>query len=63
MPAKRRKKDRENEDIAAQLSMCLQDNRELHKKINAFDPAKIAEVVAQAVTSNTNQGYNKTKLH
>ena len=59
VPAKRRKKDRESEDIAAQLSMCLQDNCKLHKKIDTFDPAKIAEVVAQAVTSNTNQGYSK----
>ena len=59
VPAKRRKKDRENEDIAAQLSMCLQDSCKLHKKIDAFDPSKITEVVAQAVTSNANQGYNK----
>ena len=30
---------------------------ELHKKIEAFGPAKIAEIVVQAVTSGSNSSY------
>ena len=48
VPAKRRKTE-EDTTIAAQLSMCIKDNKELHKKLDAFDPSKIVEVVAQAV--------------
>ena len=55
VPAKRRKTE-EDSTIAAQLSMCIKDNKELHKKLDAFDPSKIVEVVAQAVTG----GYHKS---
>ena len=44
VPAKRRK-TKEDTTIAAQLSMCIKDNKELHKKLDAFDPSKIIEVV------------------
>ena len=47
VPTKRRKTE-EDATIAAQLSMCIKDNKELHKKLDAFDPSKIVEVVAQA---------------
>ena len=36
--------------------MCIKDNKELHKKLDAFDPSKIVEVVAQAVAG----GYPKS---
>ena len=55
VPAKRRKTE-EDTTIAAQLSMCIKDNKELHKKLDAFDPSKIVEVVAQAVAG----GYPKS---
>ena len=40
LPAKCRKTEEES-TIAAQLSMCIKDNQELHKKLNAFNPSKI----------------------
>ena len=55
VPAKRRKTE-EDSTIAAQLSMCIKDNKELHKKLDAFDPSKIVEVVTQAVAG----GYQKS---
>ena len=55
VPTKRRKIE-EDTTIAAQLSMCIKDNKELHKKLDAFDPSKIVEVVAQAVAG----GYPKS---
>ena len=55
VPTKRRKTE-EDTSIAAQLSMCIKDNKELHKKLDAFDPSKIVEVVAQAVAG----GYPKS---
>ena len=36
--------------------MCIKDNKELHKKLDAFDPSKIVEVVTQAVAG----GYPKS---
>ena len=42
VPAKHRKTEEES-TIAAQLSMCIKDNQELHKKLDAFDPNKIME--------------------
>ena len=44
VPVKRRKTEEES-TITAQLSMCIKDNQELHKKLDAFNPSKIAEVV------------------
>ena len=55
VPAKRGKTE-EDSTITAQLSMCIKDNKELHKKLDAFDPSKIVEVVAQAVAG----GYPKS---
>ena len=55
VPTKRRKIE-EDTTIATQLSMCIKDNKELHKKLDAFDPSKIVEVVTQAVAG----GYHKT---
>ena len=55
VPTKRRKTE-EDTTIAAQLSMCIKDNKELHKKLDAFDPSKIVEVMAQAVAG----GYPKS---
>ena len=55
VPAKRRKTE-EDSTIAAQLSMCIKDNKELHKKLDAFDPSKIVEVVTQAVA----EGFHKS---
>ena len=43
----------EESTIAAQLSMCIKDNQELHKKLDAFDPSKIIEVVTQAVAGGS----------
>ena len=57
VPVKRRKTEEES-TIAAQLSMCIKDNQELHKKLDAFDPNKIMEVVTQAVAG----GYQKSFL-
>ena len=36
--------------------MCIKDNKELHKKLDAFDPSKIVEVITQAVAG----GYHKS---
>ena len=55
VPAKHQKTE-EDSTIAAQLSMCIKDNKELHKKLDAFDPSKIVEVVMQAVAG----GYHKS---
>ena len=55
VPVKHRKTEEES-TIAAQLSMCIKDNQELHKKLDTFDPSKIAEVIMQAVAG----GYQKS---
>ena len=60
VPAKRRKTE-EDSTIAAQLSMCIKDNKELHKKLDAFDPSKIVEVVAQAVAGGYQKSFSKDK--
>ena len=54
-PAKCRKTE-EDSTITAQLSMCIKDNKELHKKLDAFDRSKIVEVITQAVAG----GYPKS---
>ena len=36
-------KTAEESTIATQLSMCIKDNQELHKKLDVFDPSKIAK--------------------
>ena len=62
VPAKRRKTE-EDPTIAAQLSMCIKDNKELHKKLDAFDPSKIVEVVAQAVAGGYQKSFQKTNTY
>ena len=59
VPAKRCKME-EDSTIATQLSMCLKDNKELHKKLDAFDPSKIVEVVTQAVAIKS---LSKNQIH
>ena len=39
------RKTEEESTIAAQLSMCIKDKQELHKRLDAFDPSKIVEIV------------------
>ena len=62
VPAKRRKTE-EQSTIAAQLSMCIKDNQELHKKLDAFDPSKIAEVVMQAVAGGYQKSFQKPSTY
>ena len=61
-PAKRRKTE-EDTTIAAQLSMCIKDNKELHKKLDAFDPNKIVEVVTQAVACGYQKSFQKPNTY
>ena len=60
VPVKRRKTEEES-TIAAQLSMCIKDNQELHIKLDAFDPSKIVKVVTQAVAGGYQKSFQKTK--
>ena len=62
VPAKRHKTE-EDSTIAAQLSMCIKDNKELHKKLDAFDPSKIIEVVTQAVAGGNQKSFQKTNTY
>ena len=62
VPAKRRKTEEES-TITAQLSMCIKDNQELHKKPDAFDPSKIAEVVTQAVAGGYQKSFQKPNTY
>ena len=62
VPTKCRKTEEES-TIAAQLSMCIKDNQELHKKLNAFDPSKIAEVVMQAVAGGYQKSFQKPNTY
>ena len=62
VPAKRRKTE-EDTSIAAQLSMCIKDNKELHKKLDAFNPSKIVEVVTQAVAGGYQKSFQKPNTY
>ena len=62
VPAKRRKTE-EDTTIAAQLSMCIKDNKELHKKLDAFDPSKIVEVVTQVVAGGYQKSFQKPNTY
>ena len=57
VPAKRKTEDEST--IAAQLSMCIKDNQELHKKLDAFDRSKIVEVITQAVAGGYQKSFQK----
>ena len=43
--------------------MCIKDNQELHKKLDAFDPSKIAEVVTQAVAGGYQKSFQKPNTY
>ena len=62
VPAKCRKTGEES-TITTQLSMCIKDNQELHKKLDAFDPSKIAEVVTQAVAGGYQKSFQKLSTY
>ena len=59
----KRCKTEEDSTIAAQLSMCIKDNKELHKKLDAFDPSKIVEVVTQAVAGGYQKSFQKPNTY
>ena len=56
-------KTEEESTIATQLSMCIKDNQELHKKLDAFDPSKIAEVVMQVVAGGYQKPFQKPNTY
>ena len=62
VPVKHRKTEEES-TITAQLSMCIKDNQELHKKLDAFDPSKIAEVIMQAVAGGYQKSFQKPNTY
>ena len=62
VPAKRRKTEEES-TITAQLSMCIKDNQELHKKLEAFDASKIIEVITQAVAGSYQKSFQKPNTY
>ena len=62
VPMKCRKTEEES-TIAAQLSMCIKNNQELHKKLDAFDPNKIMEVVTQAVAGGYQKSFQKPNTY
>ena len=45
--------------IVTQINMCIKDNRELHRKLDALDPTKMVEAVTQAAASSYQKGYQK----
>ena len=53
----------EESTIATQLSMCIKDNQELHKRLDAFDPSKIIEVVMQAVAGGYQKSFQKPNTY
>ena len=56
-------KTEEELTITAQLSMCIKDNQELHKKLDAFDPSKIAKVITQAVAGSYQKSFQKPSTY
>ena len=62
VPMKHRKKEEES-TITAQLSMCIKDNQELHKKLDVFDPNKIMEVIMQAVAGVYQKSFQKPNTY
>ena len=62
VPRKHHKTEEES-TIATQLSMCIKDNQELHKKLDAFDPNKIMEVVMQAVVGGYQKSFQKPSTY
>ena len=62
VPAKCHKIEEES-TIATQLSMCIKDNQELHKKLDVFDPNKIMEVIMQAVAGGYQKSFQKPNTY
>ena len=62
VPTKRRKTEEES-TITVQLSMCIKDNKELHKKLDAFDPNKIVEVITWAVAGGYQKSFQKSNTY
>ena len=62
VPMKRRKTEEES-TIAAQLSMCIKDNQELYKKLDALNPSKIAKVITQAVAGGYQKSFQKPSTY
>ena len=58
-PAKCRRMQ-EDDSIATQNNMCIKDNQELHRKLDALDPTKMVEAVTNAVTSSYQKGYQRS---
>ena len=58
----KRHKTEEESTIAAQLSMCIKDNQELHKRLDAFNPSKIIEVIMQAVAGGYQKSFQKPNI-
>ena len=56
-------KTEEESTITAQLSMCIKDNQELHKRLDAFDPSKIVKVVMQAVAGGYQKSFQKPNTY
>ena len=57
------RKTEEESTITAQLFMCIKDNQELHKRLDAFDPSKIIEVIMQAVASGYQKSFQKPNTY
>ena len=57
------RKTEEESTIATQLSMCIKDNQELHKKLDVFNPSKIAEVIMQAVAGGYQKSFQKPNTY
>ena len=62
VPAKHCKMEEES-TITVQLSMCIKDNQELHKKLDAFDPSKIIKVVMQGVAGGYQKSFQKPNTY
>ena len=60
VPAKHRRTHDDDLSIATQLSMCIKDNQELHRKLDAFDPNKMVEAVTDVVASGYQRSYQKS---
>ena len=57
VPTKHHRTQEDDSSIATQLSMCIKDNQELHRKL---DPSKMVEAVTHAVASGYQKGYQKS---
>ena len=62
VPVKHHKTEDES-TITTQLSMCIKDNQELHKKLDAFDPNKIMEVITQVVAGGYLKSFQKPNTY